>query len=72
MAGLDAGLDALDERKARILRMRFGLDGPEYTLKEVGEVLGITRERVRQLEGEALNELAKKLGAPPPRPKRRE
>jgi RNA polymerase sigma factor (sigma-70 family) len=71
MAGLDARLDELDERKARILRMRFGLDGPEHTLKEVGEILGITRERVRQIEGDALNELAEKLGAPPPRPKRR-
>jgi RNA polymerase sigma factor (sigma-70 family) len=70
MAGLDARLDELDERKARILRMRFGLDGPEYTLKEVGEILGITRERVRQIEGDALNELAEKFGAPPPRPKR--
>jgi RNA polymerase primary sigma factor len=70
LAGIDARLDELEERKARILRMRFGLDGPEHTLKEVSEILGITRERVRQLEDEALNDLAEKLGAPPPRPKR--
>jgi len=55
-------LGEMDERESTILRMRFGLDGVEaYTLKEIGEELGLTRERVRQIENEALKRLARKL-----------
>src|SRR5262245_51362970 len=51
-------LDRLEDREATVLRMRFGLDGGEpRTLKEIGERLGLTRERVRQIEREALVKL---------------
>jgi RNA polymerase primary sigma factor len=51
-------LGTLTPREARILRMRFGLhDGRSYTLEEIGEKFGLTRERIRQLEGRALRRL---------------
>lgn len=55
---LERVLATLSPREARILRLRFGLhDGRSYTLKEVGEKFGLTRERIRQIEAEALNRL---------------
>lgn len=51
-------LDAIDEREARILRLRFGLDGQEpLTLKQIANEIGISRERVRQIADEALAKL---------------
>lgn len=55
-------LNEIPDREANILRMRFGLDGEEpKTLKEIGQALGLTRERVRQIESEALKKLAKEI-----------
>ena len=51
-------LNKIDQREAEILKLRFGLeDGQPLTLKEIGEKVGLTRERVRQIENEALRKL---------------
>ncbi len=51
-------LDELPQRDATVIRLRFGLDGRQaMTLDEVGELYGITRERVRQLETRSLKRL---------------
>jgi RNA polymerase primary sigma factor len=55
---IDEVLGTLTAREARILRLRFGLDsGVPFTLEEVGEKFGLTRERIRQIEGKALRRL---------------
>lgn len=55
-------LEVIDDREGRVLAMRFGLDGREpRTLKEIGEEIGVTRERVRQIEIEALRKLNMRL-----------
>ena len=56
------GAETLPERERRILELRFGFDGQQQALEAIGRELGITRERVRQLEGEALAKLASVLG----------
>lgn len=57
-------LEAIDEREARILRLRFGLDGAEpLTLKQISDEVGISRERVRQIVDEALTKLNAQINA---------
>ncbi len=74
-------LCAIDEREATILRLRYGLDGQEpLTLKQIGKEVGLTRERVRQIEIESLRKLNTRLNSnrplavpeePPKRTRRR-
>jgi RNA polymerase primary sigma factor len=55
---IEKALDTLAERDARVVRLYFGLDGGrEHTLEEIGNMLGVTRERVRQLRDRALKRL---------------
>jgi RNA polymerase primary sigma factor len=51
-------LDLISEREAQILKMRYGIeDNTPMTLEQIGDVLGLTRERIRQIENEALHKL---------------
>jgi RNA polymerase primary sigma factor len=55
---VEDALGSLSEREARVLRLRYGLeDGEDYTLEQVGEKLGLTRERIRQIQSQALRRL---------------
>jgi len=55
---LREALNGLPPREVRILQLRYGLlDGQAYTLEEVGRKMGVTRERVRQIEAQALSRL---------------
>ena len=65
MSKIQEMLKDLDEREGTVLKMRFGLDDTEpHTLKEIGELLSLTRERVRQIETEALKKLGEGLRDP--------
>ncbi len=59
---LDTMLSALTERQQQVLRLRFGLDGERCSLEEAGKKLGISKERARQIEHEAMDKL-QKLGS---------
>jgi RNA polymerase primary sigma factor len=55
---LEELMEGMDPRAAKILKLRYGLEGEDpLTLKEIGERIGLTRERVRQIEHEALGRL---------------
>jgi RNA polymerase primary sigma factor len=56
-------LAELPELERRILELRYGLDGEPHSLESIGAQLGISRERIRRLEGEALATLATRLGS---------
>ena len=57
--GVNEVLDTLTEREAKVIRMRFGMeDGRTHTLEEVGKALGVTRERIRQIEAKAIKQLS--------------
>jgi RNA polymerase primary sigma factor len=55
-------LDEIDDRSATILKLRYGLEGEDpMTLKEIGQRIGLTRERVRQIEHAALDKLRRTM-----------
>jgi len=55
---LQEALDTLTDREKKVLELRFGiLDGKMFTLEKVGSVLGVTRDRIRQIEGSAIRKL---------------
>ena len=56
-SNLDSILKMLDEREAKIVKMRYGIDGPKYTLEQVWEEFKVTRERVRQIEQKVIQKL---------------
>ncbi len=55
-------LQMLDDREAKIIKMRYGIDGPRYTLEQVGAEFNVTRERVRQIEQKVLQKLKEHEG----------
>jgi RNA polymerase primary sigma factor len=61
-AGIRRAVEALPERERRVVELRFGFDGESLTLEAIGRELGLTRERVRQLEKSAFTKLAGELG----------
>ena len=54
---LEKILGMLDDRESKIIKMRYGIDGPKFTLEQVGEEFWVTRERIRQVEQKVLQKL---------------
>ena len=52
----------LDDREAKIVKMRYGIDGPRFTLEQVWEEFDVTRERVRQIEQKVIQKLKEHQG----------
>jgi RNA polymerase primary sigma factor len=50
-------IDSLPEREREVIKYRFGFYGKEYSLKEVGEIMNLTKERIRQIENKALEKI---------------
>ena len=61
-ASIRRALRSLPERQRRLLELRFGFDGPSQSLETIGRELGLSRERIRQLEREAFETLQRELG----------
>ena len=60
---MDGLMNALDERQQKVLRLHFGMeDGICYSLEQIGKILGVSKERARQIEQQAMGKL-QKLGA---------
>ncbi len=60
---MHAAIETLKPRQQLILKMRYGIGDQPHTLKQIGEHLGITRERVRQIQNKAEEKLATHLRA---------
>ena len=58
---VEDALEGIDEMERRVLELRYGFDGEQHTLESIGKTLGISRERVRQLETRALAQLEREL-----------
>ncbi len=59
---LEKILDMLDPRESKIIKMRYGIDWPKYTLEQVGAEFDVTRERVRQIEQKVIQKLQEHIG----------
>lgn len=59
---LDKILEMFDDRESKIIRMRYGIDWPKYTLEQVGAEFDVTRERVRQIEQKVIQKLQEHIG----------
>jgi len=67
----ERALDTLSEREWAVLEFRFGLkDGVNYSLQAVGDMLGVTGERVRQIEARAVGKLRRAVRSQAPRDRR--
>lgn len=59
---LDKALRELPEREEKVIRLRFGFDdGNPHTLEQVGQIMGVTRERIRQIEAKAIRKLSQRM-----------
>jgi RNA polymerase primary sigma factor len=56
-SAVDQVVETLTDNESLVIKLRFGIEGREHTLKEIGEIIGVTQERVRQIEAKALRKL---------------